>query len=88
MSANGRPAVTVCIPAYNASTVVGDALRSALRQDYADLEILVLDNQSTDDTWRIVTEIAASDSRVRCIRHDENIGTTTRASRARKASSC
>lgn len=74
MSADGRPVVTVCIPAYNASTVVGDALRSALQQDYADFEILVLDNHSTDGTGNIVSGIAAGDPRVRCVRHSENIG--------------
>lgn len=66
--------ISLCIPTYNDASVVADALSSALRQDCSWLEILVLDNGSTDDTWRIVTEIASTDPRVRCIRHPENIG--------------
>jgi hypothetical protein len=54
--------------------VVGDALRSALRQEYSRLEILVLDNHSTDETQKVVAEIGGSDSRVRYIRNSENIG--------------
>jgi|CXWL01.1.fsa_nt_gi glycosyltransferase involved in cell wall biosynthesis len=74
MAGSESRSVSLCIPTYNDSTVVADALRSAREQDYPGLEILVLDNHSTDDTWRIVTDIAASDSRIRCIRHSENIG--------------
>lgn len=74
MQASDRPVVSVCIPAHNDAAVIGDALHSALSQDFEQLEIIVLDNHSTDDTWRIVTGIAASNSRVRCIRHAGNIG--------------
>lgn len=74
MHASRKPSVSICIPAYNAGVVVAQALHSALRQDCAQLEILVLDNHSSDDTWDIVTQIAAGDPRVRCIRHPENIG--------------
>ena len=74
MSLREQSTVSVCIPAYNGAAVIGNALESAMRQDHAPLEILVLDNHSTDDTWRIVSEIAADDPRVRCIRHPENIG--------------
>ncbi len=74
MHASDKPVVSICIPTHNDSAVVGDALRSALRQSYARVEILVVDNHSTDDTWRIVTGIASEDHRVRCIRNDEDIG--------------
>lgn len=68
------PSVSICIPAFNDAAVIGDALRSALRQEYESLEIIVLDNHSTDGTGKVVTEIAAGDNRVRYIRHPENIG--------------
>lgn len=74
MSVSDRPSVSICIPTHNDAGVVADALHSALKQDYLGLEILVLDNHSTDDTWSIVTDIAATDARVRIIRHAEDIG--------------
>jgi glycosyltransferase involved in cell wall biosynthesis len=66
--------VSICIPTFNDSSVVADALNSALQQTYAPFEILVLDNHSSDDTWSVVTSIAAGDRRVRCIRNPENLG--------------
>lgn len=74
MPAEGQLLVSVCIPVHNDAGVVGDALRSAMRQAYSPLEIVVVDNCSTDDTMRIVTEESAGDSRVRIIRNAENIG--------------
>ncbi len=68
------PSVSICIPAYNDADVIGDALRSALRQEYSRLEILILDNHSTDETQKVVAEIGGGDSRVRYIRNSENIG--------------
>lgn len=44
------PAVTILIPAFNAGPLVGTAIRSALAQTYSDLEVLVVDDGSTDDT--------------------------------------
>lgn len=66
--------VSVCIPTYNNATMIEDALRSVLAQTYPNLEVLVLDNHSTDETERLVHEIALSDSRVRYVRHAKNIG--------------
>lgn len=74
MHVDDRPLVSVCIPTHNDSGVVADALRSAMRQDYAPMEILVVDNNSTDGTWDIVTAVAAEDCRVRLMRNAENIG--------------
>jgi len=68
------PSVSICIPAHNDAAVVGDALRSALCQEYASLEILVLDNHSTDETGEVVNKISAGDSRIRYTRNPENIG--------------
>jgi len=44
------PPVSVLIPAYNEAVDIGNAVRAALRLDYHDLEVLVLDDGSTDDT--------------------------------------
>src|SRR5713101_9297191 len=44
------PRISVMIPTYNRAHYLPHSLESALRQDYANLEILLLDNASTDDT--------------------------------------
>ena len=66
--------VSVCIPTFNHAQVIGGALRSAIEQSYENLEILVFDNHSDDDTERVVAELADEDSRVRYLRHPRNIG--------------
>jgi glycosyltransferase involved in cell wall biosynthesis len=68
------PAVSICIPAYNHARFLGTALESALAQTYADFEIVVSDNRSTDHTREIVGGFARRDDRVRyCVapRHVE-----------------
>lgn len=61
------------MPAYNGSTVIGSALRSALNQTLSDIEVLVVDDGSTDDTADIVRQAAKDDPRIRLI-EQENAG--------------
>jgi chlorobactene glucosyltransferase len=62
------PLISVLIPARNEESNIGACLESLQRQDYPDYEILVLDDDSSDNTSAIVEEIAASDPRVRLLR--------------------
>jgi O-antigen biosynthesis protein len=66
------PLVTIAITSYNYGQYLGDAIRSALAQTYANVEVLVLDNASTDNSL----EVAASftDPRLRVVAHPENLG--------------
>jgi glycosyltransferase involved in cell wall biosynthesis len=67
------PLITIAIPTYNrAETYLPQALKSALNQTYPNLEIIVSDNCSTDNTQAVVTDIA--DPRLRYFRHYSNIG--------------
>jgi len=59
------PRVSVVIPAYNHGRFVGDAVRSVLAQSMADLELIVVDDGSTDDTLAVVESIR--DPRLRVI---------------------
>ncbi|CAN5744279.1 hypothetical protein BH23ACT10_BH23ACT10_32460 [soil metagenome] len=65
---SASPLVSVVIPAYNASTHVRTAVTSALQQTYQPIEVVVVDDGSTDATPQIVTSLAVADSRVRLIR--------------------
>ncbi|KHK90241.1 glycosyl transferase family 2 [Novosphingobium malaysiense] len=59
--------VSVIIPAYNASRTIGETLRSASAQTYGNLEIIVVDDGSRDETPEIVRAHAATDSRIRLV---------------------
>ncbi len=74
--ANTQPLVSVVIPAYNASRFIERTLRSVLNQTYHPLEVIVVDDGSTDDTPAIVQRIAAIDSRLRYY-HQTNAGVAT-----------
>lgn len=63
-----RDLVTVVIPAYNAADTIGETLHSVRAQTHFELEILVVDDGSSDPTQAIVLEHAAADSRVQLIR--------------------
>ena len=76
MSMNANPdTISVVMPAYNAGMTVEAALRSLLAQTYAALEVIVVDDGSTDDTPAILARAAAADGRVRVIRQ-ANAGVT------------
>lgn len=51
---SNSPAITVLMPAYNAGNYIGQAIRSVLRQSFADFELLIVDDGSTDNTAKIV----------------------------------
>lgn len=59
------PRISVLIPARNEAANIGTCLRSILAQDQPNVEILVLDDQSDDDTAAIVTKLANEDSHSR-----------------------
>src|ERR1700736_3336983 len=59
-----QPLVSVLIPARNEEHRIGKCLKSLLNQSYSNLEILVLDDQSEDDTAGVVTTIRGSNLRL------------------------
>jgi succinoglycan biosynthesis protein ExoO len=67
------PIVTVMIPAYNAGRYIGAAIESCQRQTLGDIEILVIDDGSTDDTAAVVQRYT-DDARVRLISLGANRG--------------
>src|SRR4051794_3877496 len=59
--------VTVVVPAHNAAATLRQTLASIAAQTYRDLEIVVVDDGSTDDTSAIAAEFAHLDRRVRLV---------------------
>src|SRR6266853_1781672 len=62
-----QPLTSVVIPAYNAELFLERTLRSALRQTHSNLEVIVVDDGSSDKTRAIAEAVAATDDRVRIL---------------------
>jgi len=67
-----EPLVSICIPTYNRAWMVGRAIGSALGQTYRNIEVIVVDNASTDATDEVVA--AFSDKRLKYVKNDRNLG--------------
>jgi glycosyltransferase involved in cell wall biosynthesis len=68
------PKVSIGMPVYNGEPFIREALNSLLAQTYADFELIISDNGSTDSTQVICKEFAAKDARIRYVRQAENRG--------------
>ena len=74
----GWPGVSVLIPAYNEENVIATCARAALAVDYPNLEVLVLDDGSTDGTEAAAEQAADGDRRFRLLRDPVNRGKADR----------
>lgn len=73
---NAVPLVTIAVPIFNEARFIDSSLRSLRSQDYPNLEIVVSDNASTDETLEICQRHAAEDPRIRILRAECNVGVT------------
>jgi hypothetical protein len=71
-----RPLVSVIIPSYNYAAYLGGTVRSVLEQEAVDLQVIIVDDASADDSADVADRIAATDGRVLVIRHQRNAGHT------------
>lgn len=67
-----EPLVSVCIPAYNNAGYIKDTITSILNQTYRNLEVIVVDDKSTDDTVAVVESIR--DERLKLYKNEKNLG--------------
>lgn len=68
------PEVSVVIPVYNRAKALEEAVRSVSAQSFHDIEIVIVDDGSADETPSILAELAKEDSRIHLLRHDTNRG--------------
>jgi len=68
------PLVSVIMSAKNSEQTVSQAVKSIQAQTYENIEILILDDASTDNTFEILSELADSDRRIKLYKNQKNIG--------------
>lgn len=68
------PLVSVFIPAYNVEEFIIDAINSILNQTYVNIEVIVVDDASTDQTFTILESLSKLDNRIKLYRNEKNLG--------------
>lgn len=66
--------VSIILTSYNYAQYLKDTINSVINQTFKDWELIVIDDNSTDNSVEIITEFVNSDNRVRLIRNHENQG--------------
>ncbi|MGN6246088.1 MAG: glycosyltransferase family 2 protein [Motilibacteraceae bacterium] len=70
----GRPRVSVVVPCYNYGAYLPACVESVLRQPRVDVDVVVVDDASTDGSGEVARALALADERVRVVRHRQNLG--------------
>lgn len=76
-----QPLVSVVMPAYNAGAYIAEAIESILNQTYKNLELIIVNDGSTDDTYAIAKKYAKKDRRVVVLHNDKHNGLSITANK-------
>jgi glycosyltransferase involved in cell wall biosynthesis len=68
------PLVSICIPTYNGQEYLSQCIESAIIQSYKNIEILIVDDNSSDNTHQIVETYRSKDNRIRFVQNEKNLG--------------
>ena len=66
--------LSVCIPAYNMELYIAKALLSIINQSFQNFEIVIVNDNSNDNTEKIIKQLQLEDNRIRIINHHRNLG--------------
>ena len=80
------PVISIIIPTYNRSHIVERAVNSVIHQTFEFFEIVVVDDCSTDNTEQVIKEISQTDTRVKYVRTEKNVGGAAARNRGVSAS--
>jgi glycosyltransferase involved in cell wall biosynthesis len=69
-----NPLVTIYMPVFNATPYLSQAIESILNQSFSNFEFIIVDDASTDDSWKIIKSYAKKDSRIVTIKNQINLG--------------
>lgn len=78
----GYPLVSVVMPVHNAERFLREAIASVLAQTHPSLELVLVDDGSSDGSWEIAKELARQDPRVRVFQNAQNLGIVKTRNRA------
>lgn len=79
---NNNPLISVVMPVYNAEDYITQAVESILNQIYKKFEFIIIDDASTDSTFKILKDFRQKDKRIILIRNEANIGVTKSLNKA------
>src|SRR5689334_3512409 len=82
-----QPLVSIGLPTYNRVARLERAVKFILAQDYPNIELVISDNASADDTPALCRRLAEADRRVRYLRQQTNVGPTANYAAALAAAS-
>lgn len=66
--------ISIIMAAYNAENTIGQAITSVIQQTYADFELIIINDCSTDRTVDVINEFIKKDARIRLINNSKNMG--------------
>ena len=76
------PKVSIIIPVYNVGGYIEATVDSFLKEDFKDFEIIMIDDCSTDDSYKIMKKMGKKDSRIKVLRNAKNLGKNNTVNRA------
>lgn len=71
---SGEPLISIVMPAYNEEKYLSEAIYSIQNQTYQNWELVIVDDASTDMTWKIIEDFGKKESRIRSFRATKNQG--------------
>jgi len=74
MTLDKTPLVSICIPTYNGAKYIRETLDSAINQTYKNIEIIITDDCSSDETLSICFQYAKKDPRIKVFQNNQNLG--------------
>lgn len=79
---NRRPKVSIIMPVYNPGKFLVLSIESVLNQTYSNFEFIIVDDVSTDGSWKILTDYAKINRKIKLFRNRKNSGISVTAKKA------
>ena len=65
--------VSVIIPTYNRGPLIRNTIESVIQQSYQNYELIIIDDGSSDSSWKIIQEYAQKDTRIIAVKNEKNL---------------